>query len=265
MPENTDFWAIGGEKLSSRLFIGSAGYPSPAILAEAVRASEAEVITVSLRRENAQERAGQKFWEHIRGLNIHILPNTAGCKTAAEAITTAQMAREVFGTDWIKLEVIADDDTLRPDVFGTAEAACELNKQGFTVFPYMTEDLSLTEQLLKEGCSILMPWGSPIGSGQGVRHAEAISLMRAKFPEANILIDAGLGTPSHGAQAMELGCDGILLNTAIAKAVDPVGMARGFKHSVIAGRAGYLSGAIEPINMARPSTPVVGTPFWHEK
>src|SRR6201984_210111 len=154
-----------GTELASRLLLGTARYPSPAVLTEAIRAARAEVVTVSLRREAAGERAGQGFWSIIRGLGVRVLPNTAGCHTVKEAVTTAHMAREVFGTSWIKLEVIGEDDTLQPDVFGLAEAAAILCADGFQVFPYTTEDLVVADKLLDAGCRVLMPWGAPIGSG----------------------------------------------------------------------------------------------------
>src|SRR5579862_6679882 len=157
-------------ELRSRLLLGSARYPSPSILTQAVRASGAEVITVSLRRESAGERAGQGFWSLIRDLGVRVLPNTAGCHSVKEAVTTAHMGREVFGTPWIKLEVIGEDDTLQPDVFGLVEAATILCRDGFEVFPYTTEDLVVAERLLAAGCGVLMPWAAPIGSGRGLNN-----------------------------------------------------------------------------------------------
>jgi thiazole synthase len=247
--------------LSSRLLLGSARYPSPAILKDAVRAARTEVVTVSLRRESSGERAGQGFWSLIRELGVHVLPNTAGCHSVKEAVNTAHMAREVFGTAWIKLEVIGEDDTLQPDVFGLTEAARILCAEGFEVFPYTTEDLVVAERLLAAGCRVLMPWGSPIGSGRGLNNPFALSALRAHFPQVPLVIDAGLGVPSHAARALELGFDAVLINTAIARARDPVQMAAAFAHAVEAGRAARLAGAIEPRDMAEPSTPVVGTAF----
>ena len=153
--------------LSSRLLLGTARFPSPAVLQQAVRAAGAEVVTVSLRRESGGERAGQGFWTLIRELGVRVLPNTAGCHSVKEAVTTAHMAREVFNTPWLKLEVIGEDDTLQPDVFGLTEAARILCAEGFQVFPYTTEDLVVAERLLAAGCQVLMPWGAPIGSGRG--------------------------------------------------------------------------------------------------
>ena len=255
-------WTIGGKTLQSRLFIGSARYPSPDILAQAVKASQAEVITVSLRRESATAKAGQHFWQLIRDLGIHVLPNTAGCRTIGEAVTTAEMAREVFDTNWIKLEVIGDDYTLQPDIFKLVEASAILNDKGFTVFPYTTDDLVLARELVATGCDILMPWGAPIGSGQGLNNISALKTLRARFPEIKLLVDAGLGAPSHAAQALELGFDGVLLNTAIAEAGNPVAMAQGFARAVEAGFFAANAGIMPTRDFARPSTPEIGTPFW---
>src|SRR5215470_11310604 len=252
---------VYGTPLASRLLLGTARYPSPAVLAEAVRAARAEVVTVSLRRESAGERAGQAFWSLIRELGVRVLPNTAGCHSVKEAVTTAHMAREVFGTPWIKLEVIGEDDTLQPDVFGLVDAARSLCAEGFEVFPYTTEDLVVAERLLAAGCRVLMPWGAPIGSGRGLNNLFGLKALRAHFPEVPLIIDAGLGVPSHAAQAMELGFDAVLINTAVAQATDPVAMAAAFAQAVEAGRAARLAGPIEPKNFAEPSTPVVGQAF----
>jgi len=250
-----------GAELTSRLLLGTARYPSPAILTDAVRAAHAEVVTVSLRREAGGERAGQGFWSIIRGLGVRVLPNTAGCHTVKEAVTTAHMAREVFATPWVKLEVIGEDDTLQPDVFGLTEAARILCAEGFEVFPYTTEDLVVAERLLAAGCRVLMPWGSPIGSGRGLNNLYGLTALRAHFPDVPLVIDAGLGVPSHAAHAMELGFDAVLINTAVAQATDPVAMAAAFAQAVAAGRAARLAGPIEPRDFAAPSTPVIGQAF----
>ncbi len=171
------------------------------------------------------------------------------------------MAREVFDTSWIKLEVIGEEDTLQPDVFGLVEAAAILARDGFQVFPYTTEDLVVAEKLLGAGCEVLMPWGAPIGSGRGLNNPYGLKALRAHFPDTPLIIDAGVGTPSHAAAAMELGYDAVLLNTAIAKAGDPVAMARAFALAVEAGRLGHLADPIEPRDMAAPSTPVIGRAF----
>ena len=252
---------VYGVTLSSRLLLGTAQYPSPAILAEAVRRSGAEVVTVSLRRESGTERAGQAFWSLIRDLGVRVLPNTAGCHSAREAITTAQMAREVFRTDWIKLEVIGNHDTLQPDVFGLVEAARDLSADGFEVFPYTTEDLVVGERLLDAGCRVLMPWGAPIGSGRGLNNLYGLRAMRAHFPDVPLVVDAGIGLPSQAAQAMELGYDGILLNTAVARAGEPARMAAAFAQAIAAGREAFLADPMLPRDMATPSTPVLGQAF----
>jgi thiazole synthase len=254
--------ALYGAELTSRLLIGTAQYPSPAVLARAVEASGAGIVTVSLRREQARGRTGERFLELIAALGVRVLPNTAGCRTVKEAVTTAQMAREVFATDWVKLEVIANDDTLQPEVFGLVEAAGILAKDGFKVLPYTTEDLSVAERLVAAGCEVLMPWGAPIGSGRGLANPYALKSLRAYFPHVPLIIDAGIGAPSHAAAAMEMGYDGVLLNTAVAKAGDPVRMAAAFASAIEAGRAAYESGMIGMRDMAEPSTPVAGTPFF---
>ena len=253
----SDF-TLYGAKLRSRLMLGTSQYPSPAILAEAARASGAEVLTVSLRRESARLKEGQDFWRLIRDIGVRVLPNTAGCYSVKEAVTTAQMAREVFGAPWIKLEVIGEEDTLQPDVFGLVEAARILSAEGFEVFPYTTEDLVVAERLIEVGCKVLMPWGAPIGSGKGLNNLFGLRALRAHFPEVPLIVDAGVGLPSHAAAAMELGYDGVLLNTAVAKAGDPVAMARAFGQAIEAGRAAFLAGPMQPRDMAAPSTSVVG-------
>jgi thiazole synthase len=251
-----------GVDVGSRMLLGTAQYPSPQVLADAVAASKAGVVTVSLRRENARGKTGQRFLEFVQQLGVHVLPNTAGCRTAKEAINTALMARELFDTRWIKLEVIANDDTLQPDLFGLVEAATELCGQDFDVFPYTTEDLGAAERLLAAGCRILMPWGAPIGTGRGLANPYALRTMRNYFPDVPLVVDAGLGAPSHAAQAMEMGYDAVLLNTAVAKAADPVAMAKAFAMAVEAGRMALVAGMMEMRDMAQPSTPVAGTPFF---
>jgi thiazole synthase len=254
-------WLYGVE-LSSRLLLGTARYPSPQVLARAVEASGTGIVTVSLRRERARGRTGERFVELIEALKVRVLPNTAGCRTVKEAVTTARMAREVFRTDWVKLEVIANDDTLQPDVFGLVEAAAILTKEGFKVLPYTTEDLSVAERLLGVGCEVLMPWAAPIGSGRGLANPYALKSLRAYFPGVPLIIDAGIGAPSHAAAAMEMGYDAILLNTAVAKAGDPVRMAGAFAKAIEAGRAAYEAGLMGMRDMAEPSTPLAGTPFF---
>lgn len=254
--------AFYGTEIASRLLLGTALYPSPQVMADAVRASRAGIVTVSLRREQARGRTGERFLEFIRALPVRVLPNTAGCRTAREAVTTAEMARELFETDWIKLEVIANDDTLQPDLFGLVDAAGTLSRQGFKVFPYTTEDLSAAERLLGAGCEVLMPWGAPIGTGRGLANRYQLRVMRSYFPGVPLVIDAGIGAPSHAAEAMELGYDAVLLNTAVARAGAPVAMAEAFAKAIEAGRTAFEAGLMEARDMAAPSTPVAGTPFF---
>jgi thiazole synthase len=259
-PAAAEALTVYGESLASRLLIGTARFPSPTVMSQAVKASRAAVVTVSLRREGG--KGGQRFFDLIKTLGVRVLPNTAGCRTAKAAITTAQMARELFGTDWIKLEVIGNDDTLQPDLFGLVEAAAVLAKDGFKVFPYTTEDLIAAERLLAAGCEVLMPWGAPIGTGRGLANPYALTAMRKYFPGVPLVIDAGIGAPSHAAAAMEMGFDAVLLNTAVATAADPVRMARAFAAAIDAGRTAYEAGLMQVRDMAEPSTPVAGTPFF---
>ncbi|MCW0349431.1 thiazole synthase [Pantoea ananatis] len=246
------FYDFSGQ---SRFLLGTAGYPAPDILQQAVGASGAEIITVSLRREGSQ---GGAFRDLLKTLNKRVLPNTAGCHTVKEAVTTAHMARELFATSWIKLEVIGHADTLQPDPFALVEAARILCAEGFHVFPYTTEDLIVGEKLLDAGCEVLMPWGAPIGSGQGLRNIEGLRTMRAWFKDVPLIIDAGIGAPSQAAQAMELGFDAVLLNTAVAKSSDPVRMAGAFARAIEAGHQARQAGMMERRDMAAASTPVFG-------
>ena len=247
-----------GTEIASRLMLGTSQYPSPGSLREAFLRSGAGVATVSLRRESAGEGAGAAFWELVRDLGVPVLPNTAGCHSVREAVTTARMAREYFETDWIKLEVVGDEDTLQPDPFGLVEAARTLTGDGFKVFPYTTQDGVLAGRLLDAGCEVLMPWGAPIGTGLGLNDIYGLRTLRARFPDVPMVIDAGLGLPSQAARAMELGFDAILLNTAVAKAGDPAAMALGFARALEAGRLAYEADPMEPRDMAAPSTPQLG-------
>jgi thiazole synthase len=247
-----------GTQIASRLLLGTARYPSPAVLAEAVKRSQTGIVTVSLRRETAGGRNGGAFFEMIRGLGVRVLPNTAGCHGVSEAVLTAKMAREVFRTNWIKLEVIGNHDTLQPDVFALVEAAKILTDEGFEVFPYTTDDLVVAERLLEAGCKVLMPWCAPIGTAAGPLNLSALRSMRAHFPEVPLIVDAGIGRPSHAATVMELGFDAVLLNTAVAGAGDPAAMGEAFAKAIDAGRQAFGAGMLEPRDMAVPSTPVIG-------
>jgi thiazole synthase len=260
----TDPWTLYGKTFASRFLIGTALYPSPQLMRDAIKASGAEIVTVSLRRQAPAQGGGNTIWDYIRGMNCTLLPNTAGCRTAKEAVALAQMSREIFETDWVKLEVIGDDYNLQPDPYGTLAAAEQLIKLGFAVFPYCTDDLVLCQRLRDAGCQVLMPWGAPIGTGRGLINPYALEAIRARIPELPLIIDAGLGKPSHAAQALELGYDGVLLNTAVAQAADPVLMAQAFRGAIEAGRQSWRAGAMRERQTAQPSTPTLGTPFWHQ-
>ncbi|QXL85520.1 thiazole synthase [Comamonas sp. NLF-1-9] len=258
-----DALVLYGERFSSRLLLGSSRYPSPAVLEAAVARARPAMVTASLRRQGAAPDSGGGFWQLLQQLDCMVLPNTAGCRSAQEAITTAQMAREVFATPWIKLEVIGDDYTLQPDTLQLVDAAQALVKDGFKVLPYCTEDLVVCQRLVDVGCQAVMPWAAPIGTGQGPVNPQGLRLLRERLA-VPMLVDAGLGLPSHACQVMEWGYDGVLLNTAVALASDPAQMAGAFANAVQAGRAAFLAGAMQPRSSAQPSTPVLGTPFWHQ-
>lgn len=251
-----------GRSFTSRLLLGTAQYPSPDIMREAIIDSCCEIVTVSIRRQ-LMGQSDNVFWQFIKQMDVAVLPNTAGCVSAKEAITTAEMARELFGTSWIKLEVIGDQNSLRPDPFESVIAAKELVRQGFAVFPYCTEDLVVCDRLLAAGCQVLMPWGAPIGTGRGLTNVAGLVELRRRLPDVTLIVDAGIGAPSHAAHAMELGMDAVLLNTAVAKAIDPKGMAKAFYSVIAGGRLGFEAGIMPPRTSATPSTPVVGLPFWH--
>jgi thiazole synthase len=266
---DSDHWFPAGQHLTSRLLLGSAGYPSPSVLGEAIAASGTQVVTVGLKRTiGSGQGSGSDdngFVAIVRAAlqanGARLLPNTAGCRTAHEAVTLAHMARELYGTTWIKLEVVGDEYTLQPDPWETLVAAEQLVRDGFDVFPYCTDDLVACRRLLDAGCAVLMPWGAPIGSGQGLRHPDALRTLRERLPGATLIVDAGIGAPSQAAQAMELGFDAVLLNTAVAKAREPVRMAAAMAAAVRAGRDGFVSGLIAPQAFAVASTPVDGRPF----
>ena len=252
---------IGDIDLASRFFLGTAGYPSPQVLQESIAASGTEVVTVGLKRQLAAAGAPSDFYGLIRKAGARLLPNTAGCKTAKEAVTLAHMARELFDTRWIKLEVVGDEYTLQPDPFELLEATRALVRDGFEVFPYCMDDLVSCQRLLDAGCRILMPWGAPIGSGQGLLNPTALRTLRARLPDAVLVVDAGIGSPKDAIQAMELGFDAVLVNSAVSQSHDPVKMARAFRLAVEAGRLGYEAGIMARQDMAVPSTPVTGQPF----
>jgi thiazole synthase len=258
-------WKLADKLITSRLLLGTAQYPTMQMMRESIIAAEVNVVTVSLRRQAYHESSGNEFWQIIKELKCDVLPNTAGCYSAKDAVMTAEMARELFQTNWIKLEVIGDEYNLQPDGFELVKAATELVKKGFEVFPYCTDDLVICKRLIDSGCRILMPWASPIGSGKGLVNPYALETLRSRLPDAILIVDAGIGKPSHAVQAMELGFDGVLLNTAVSLAKNPVVMAQAFKEAVKAGRHAYVGGMMQERNMAYPSTPLLDTPFWHQE
>jgi thiazole synthase len=250
-----DELVIAGRRFRSRLFVGTARYPNQQVMLKALEASGAEVVTVAIRRINLQQRA-ESILELLHD-NYFILPNTAGCYTVREAVTTARLAREALGTNWVKLEVIGDDDTLYPNILQLIEAAKQLVDEGFIVLPYCNDDPVTCAILEKIGCAAVMPLGAPIGSGMGILNPYNIRLIREKVA-VPVIVDAGVGTASDVAVAMELGCDGVLVNTAIAQARDPVRMAAAIRLAVEAGRQAYLAGRIPKRLYAQPSSPIEG-------
>ena len=261
---STDSWRVGDLQLTSRFLLGTAGYPSPQVLADAIAASGTQIVTVGLKRQLAA--AGDNgFVDIIRSAmkthSARLLPNTAGCTTAREAIQLAHMARELYGTPWVKLEVVGDEYTLQPDPVELVEAARHLSKDGFVVFPYCTDDLVTCKRLLDAGCPLLMPWGAPIGSGQGLVNPFALRLLRERLSDVPLIIDAGIGAPSHAAQALEMGFDAVLLNSAVSQASDPVRMAGAFRQAIEAGRTAYRAGVMAKQDFAVATTPVTGNPF----
>jgi thiazole synthase len=251
-----DRWELGGRSWRSRLLLGTARYPSRQVMLEALEASGAEIVTVALRRVGL-EGGAENLYEVLRARGHELLPNTAGCYTARDAVLTAKLAREALETNWIKLEVIADDETLLPDVEGLLAAARELVEQGFIVLPYTNDDPVSAAKLEDLGCAAVMPLGAPIGSGLGIRNPHNIELIkqRARVP---VIVDAGVGTASDVAVAFELGCDGVLLNTAVARAREPVRMAHAVRHAAEAGRQAHLAGRIPRKFYAEASSPMEG-------
>jgi thiazole synthase len=247
---------IAGRTFKSRLIIGTGKYPSHAVMAQAHTASGADMVTVAVRRVNISDRSRESLLDYIDP-NIFILPNTAGCYTADEAIRTARLGREAGLSNWVKLEVIGDERTLFPDNEALIEATRVLVREGFVVLPYTNDDLIACRKLEDAGASAVMPLAAPIGSGLGIQNANNIRIIR-EFARVPMIIDAGVGTASDAALAMELGADGVLMNTAIAGAHEPVAMAEAMKHAVIAGRLAYLSGRIPRKSYATASSPLEG-------
>jgi len=251
-----------GRRFTSRLLLGTARYDSPSVLADAIAVADPALLTVSLRHQmSGAKESGASFWNLLRETKRPLLPNTAGCLSAHEAVKTGCMARELFQTNLVKLEVIADEVSLQPDPFGLVEAAMELVKLGFHVLPYCTEDWVLCRRLMDAGCEVLMPWAAPIGTGQGPRNPRALRELRQRAPQVPLIVDAGIGLPSHACQVMEWGFDGVLVNTAVSRSLDPIRMARAFANSVNAGRSAFLAGPMIEQQVAAPSTPQISRPF----
>lgn len=254
-PGAGDTFSLAGVDFTSRLFIGTAGYPNQQVMLDSIQASGAEIVTVSIRRISLDGYA-ESMVDLLRG-KYRILPNTAGCATVKDAVLTAQLAREALETDWVKLELIGDHDTLYPDVEQLLIAAASLIGDGFTVLPYCTDDPVVCQKLADLGCAAIMPLGSFIGSGLGIANPHNIELICARSP-VPVILDAGIGTASDTALAMELGCDGVLLNTAVAKARDPVRMAKAMRAALTAGREARLAGRIPKRTHAEASSPRLG-------
>lgn len=252
----SDLFELGGKTFSSRLIIGTGKYRSFSEMQKAHKASGAEMVTVAVNRVPLDGKV-ESFLDHLDP-EMQILPNTAGCYDAEHAIRTARLAREALETDWIKLEVIGDQTTLLPDNEQTLDAAKVLVKEGFIVLPYFSDDLIMAKKLLEIGCAAVMPLAAPIGSGLGVQNPANLKIMREQLPDATIIVDAGVGVPSDAAIAMELGADGILMNTAIAEANDAKKMAKAMKLAVKAGRLGHLSGRMPKRLYASASSPIEG-------
>ena len=251
-----DTFKIGNRVFTSRLIIGTGKYRSFQEMKAAHSASGAEMVTVAVRRVPL-DRSSESFLDHLDP-SLQILPNTAGCYSAEEAIRTARLAREALNTDLLKLEVIGDQTTLFPDNEQTLEAARILVKEGFTVLPYFTDDLIMARKLLDAGCPAVMPLAAPIGSGLGIQNPANLRIMREQLPDATIIVDAGVGTASDAAIAMELGADAVLMNTAIAEAEDSAKMAQAMKLAIAAGRLAYQAGRMQKRLYASASSPVVG-------
>jgi thiazole synthase len=248
---------IAGRTFNSRLIVGSGKYPSHAVMAQSIAASGADMVTVAVRRVNISDRSRESLLDYIDTDRIAILPNTAGCYTADEAIRTAQLAREAGLSDWIKLEVIGDERTLFPDNEALVEATRVLVRDGFIVLPYTSDDVVVCRKLVDAGAAAVMPLGAPIGSGLGIQNMNNLRIIR-EFVRVPMIVDAGVGTASDAALAMELGADGVLMQTAIAGAEKPVAMAEAMKYAVMAGRLAYVSGRIPQKMYATASSPVEG-------
>jgi len=254
-----DTLTIANRTFRSRLFVGTGKYRSKQLMSRCHTAAETEMVTLAVRRVNLTDRSKESELDFIDRSRIHILPNTAACYTADEAIRTARLAQEVGLSNWIKLEVIGDQKTLFPDNEGLLEATRVLVKEGFVVLPYTTDDLVNARKLIDAGAAAVMPLAAPIGSGLGIQNLTNLKILRQEITEVPLIVDAGVGTASDAAVAMELGYDGILLNTAIAEAEDSELMARAMRLAVEAGRAAFLAGRMPKREYAVASSPLVGT------
>ncbi len=254
----SDLLVIAGRAFRSRLIVGTGKYRSFAEMARAHAASGADMVTVAVRRVNLTDRSKESLLDFIDREKIFILPNTAGCYTADEAIRTARLGREVGLSNWVKLEVIGDQQTLFPDTEQLVEATRVLVKEGFVVLPYTNDDLIAARKLIDAGAAAVMPLAAPIGSGLGIQNASNLRILRERITEVPLIVDAGVGTASDAAEAMELGADGILMNTAIAEAQDAVLMAEAMRDATSAGRKAYLAGRMQKRLYAAASSPVAG-------
>lgn len=252
-----DHFVIAGREFRSRLIVGTGKYKSGQETARAIEASGAEMVTVAVRRVNL-DRSKESLLDFINPEKYFLLPNTAGCYTADEAIRAARLAREVGLSDWIKIEVIGDERTLYPDVQATVEATRVLVKEGFTVLPYTSDDIVVAKRLLDAGASAIMPLGAPIGSGLGIQNSANLKILREMITGVPLIVDAGVGTASDATIAMELGADAVLMNSGIAHAEDPVLMASAMKHAVVAGREAFLAGRMAKKLYATASSPLEG-------
>ena len=252
-----DTLVIAGRTFSSRLIVGTGKYSSHAVMKQAHDASGADMATVAVRRVNLTDRSTESLLDYIDTSKIFLLPNTAGCYTADEAVRTARLGREAGLSNWVKLEVIGDERTLFPDNEALIAATRTLVHEGFVVLPYTSDDLVVCRKLVDAGAAAVMPLGAPIGSGLGIQNPNNIRIIR-EFARVPVIVDAGVGTASDAALAMELGADGVLMNTAIAGAQEPVAMAEAMKHAVLAGRLAYLAGRIPRKMYATASSPVEG-------
>ncbi len=249
---------IAGRNFRSRVMLGTGKYRSPEIMAACHHESGAEIITVAVRRVNLGDRQSDSILSHLTGHSYFLLPNTAGCRTATEAVRTAHLAREAGFSNWIKLEVIGDDQTLFPDNEGLLEATGILAREGFVVLPYTTDDLVNARKLIDAGAAAVMPLGAPIGSGLGIQNQTNLRILREQITSVPLIVDAGVGTASDAAIAMELGFDAVLLNTAVAAAEDSVAMARAMGHAVIAGRLAFEAKRMGRFLYANASSPKNG-------